>query len=118
MCLYLVGTGLNGLYTCHYLLYLQAMISSTEKKNSASIACFLVSNGADLKSVNKQGQRAIDLCTDPHLLKALTKSQQEYTKYIIYLWYTNKPTSYNDTQILVDSCKIAILSNKEVTNSW
>ena len=58
------------------------MISSTEKKNSASIACFLVSNGADLYSQNKQGQRAIDLCTDPHLLKALTKCQQDYTRYL------------------------------------
>ena len=58
------------------------MISSTEKKNSASIACFLVANGANLYSVNKQGQQAIDLCTDPHLLKALTKSQQDYARYL------------------------------------
>lgn len=84
MYLYLVGTR-------HIVyLYLQVMISSTEKKNSASIACFLVSKGADLYSKNKLGQRAIDLCTDPHLLKGLTKSQQEYARYI-YLSHTNEP---------------------------
>ena len=59
------------------------MISSTEKKNSASIACFLVSNGADLYSKNLQGQRAVDLCTDPHLMKALTKCQCDYARYSI-----------------------------------
>ena len=58
------------------------MISSTEKKNSASIAIFLVSNGANLYSKNNEGQRAIDLCTDPHLLKALTKCQQDYARYL------------------------------------
>jgi len=61
----------------------QAMLSSTEKKNSASIACFLVSNGADLYSKNLQGQRAVDLCTDPHLMKALTKCQCDYARYSI-----------------------------------
>lgn len=67
------------------------MISSAEKKNSASIASFLVSNGADLYSKNKMGQRAIDLCTDPHLLKALTKCQQDYARYL-YLQHTSQLT--------------------------
>lgn len=85
MCVYIwLGQGIL------FYLYLQVMISSTEKKNSASIACFLVSKGADLYSKNKLGQRAIDLCTDPHLLKALTKSQQEHVRYI-YLSHTNEP---------------------------
>uniref|UniRef100_A0A8C4R8F4 RING-type E3 ubiquitin transferase n=1 Tax=Eptatretus burgeri TaxID=7764 RepID=A0A8C4R8F4_EPTBU len=49
----------------------------TEKKNSASIACFLSTNGADLSLRNKKGQSPIDLCPDPNLSKALTKCHRE-----------------------------------------
>ena len=50
---------------------------SGEKKSSASIACFLVANGADLAVKNKKGQTPLDLCPDPNLCKALTKCQKE-----------------------------------------
>uniref|UniRef100_S4RMX7 RING-type domain-containing protein n=1 Tax=Petromyzon marinus TaxID=7757 RepID=S4RMX7_PETMA len=48
-----------------------------EKKNSASIACFLSANGADLSLRNKKGQSPLDLCPDPNLCKALSKCHRE-----------------------------------------
>lgn len=50
-----------------------------DKKSSASIACFLAANGADLSVKNKKGQTPLDLCPDPNLCKALTKCQKENT---------------------------------------
>ena len=44
-----------------------------DKKSSASIACFLAANGADLTIKNKKGQTPLDLCPDPNLCKALQK---------------------------------------------
>ena len=65
-----------------------------EKKSSASIACFLVANGADLTVKNKKGQTPLDLCPDPNLCKALTKCQKEnsnqrYIFYFFFLHYKN-----------------------------
>lgn len=48
-----------------------------DKKSSASIACFLVSYGADLNIKNKKGQTPLDLCPDPNLCKALAKCHKE-----------------------------------------
>ena len=48
-----------------------------DKKSSASIACFLAANGADLNIKNKKGQTPLDLCPDPNLCKALAKCQRE-----------------------------------------
>ncbi|GAB6022111.1 E3 ubiquitin-protein ligase mib1 [Chamberlinius hualienensis] len=48
-----------------------------DKKSSASIACFLVANGADLNAKNKKGQTPLDLCPDPNLSKVLTKCHNE-----------------------------------------
>ena len=50
-----------------------------DKKSSASIACFLAANGADLTVKNKKSQTPLDLCPDPNLCKALTKCQKENT---------------------------------------
>ena len=36
-----------------------------DKKSSASIACFLAANGADLTVKNKKSQTPLDLCPDP-----------------------------------------------------
>ncbi|XP_067936875.1 E3 ubiquitin-protein ligase MIB1-like [Watersipora subatra] len=47
---------------------------SEKKSSSASIACFLAANGADLNLKNKKGQTPLDLCPDPNLCKALAKS--------------------------------------------
>ena len=41
----------------------------SDKKSSASIACFLAANGADLSIKNKKGQTPLDLCPDPNLCK-------------------------------------------------
>ena len=48
-----------------------------DKKSSASIACFLAANGADLTLKNKKNQTPLDLCPDPNLCKALTKCQKD-----------------------------------------
>lgn len=48
-----------------------------DKKSSASIACFLAGNGADLDIKNKKGQTPLDLCPDPNLCKALAKCHKD-----------------------------------------
>ncbi|XP_063237015.1 E3 ubiquitin-protein ligase MIB1 isoform X2 [Bacillus rossius redtenbacheri] len=48
-----------------------------DKKSSASIACFLACNGADLAVRNKKGQTPLDLCPDPNLCKALAKCHKD-----------------------------------------
>jgi len=52
-----------------------------DKKSSASIACFLAANGADLGIKNKKGQNPLDLCPDPNLCKALQKCGREQTQH-------------------------------------
>ena len=54
------------------------MTTTTEKKSSASIAIFLVSNGASLDVKNKKEQTPLDLCPDPNLFKQLKKCHQDY----------------------------------------
>jgi E3 ubiquitin-protein ligase mind-bomb len=53
------------------------MTTPTEKKSSASIASFLVSQGADPYLKNKNDQTPIDLCSDPNLNRILLKAHQE-----------------------------------------
>lgn len=52
-----------------------------DKKSSASIACFLAANGADLNIKNKKGQSPLDLCPDPNLCKTLAKCHKERNRY-------------------------------------
>jgi len=54
------------------------VMTSSEKKSSASIAILLASNGADLYARNKKNQSPLDLCPDPNLLKLLTKCHHDY----------------------------------------
>jgi E3 ubiquitin-protein ligase mind-bomb len=49
----------------------------TDKKASASIACFLAANGADLTIKNRKLQTPLDLCPDPNLCKTLIKCYNE-----------------------------------------
>lgn len=49
----------------------------TDKKASASIACFLAANGADLTIKNRKLQTPLDLCPDPNLCKTLVKCYNE-----------------------------------------
>jgi len=51
--------------------------SGTDKKSSASIACFLAAHGADLTTRNKKSQTPLDLCPDPNLCRALTQSRTD-----------------------------------------
>lgn len=48
-----------------------------DKKSSASIACFLAANGADLTIKNKKGQTPLDLCPDPNLCRTLDKCHKD-----------------------------------------
>ena len=65
--------------SCLHSLQLLICLGSqgADKKSSASIACFLAANGADLSLKNKKNQTPLDLCPDPNLCKALTKCQKE-----------------------------------------
>jgi len=54
------------------------------KKSSASIACFLAANGADLTVKNKKGLTPLDLCPDPNLGRALTKCYGEKSTLAIF----------------------------------
>lgn len=53
-----------------------------DKKSSASIACFLAGNGADLTLKNKKGQTPLDLCPDPNLCKTLAKCHKDRDTYV------------------------------------
>lgn len=52
-------------------------LQHTDKKASASIACFLAANGADLTIKNRKLQTPLDLCPDPNLCKTLVKCYNE-----------------------------------------
>ena len=55
------------------------------KKSSASIACFLAANGADLTVKNKKGLTPLDLCPDPNLCRALTKCYGEKSTLVFFI---------------------------------
>ena len=58
--------------------FCQAIVLTTsEKKSNASIAVYLVSNGADLNVKNTKNQCPLDLCSDPNLIKHLTRLKEE-----------------------------------------
>ncbi|XP_052902764.1 E3 ubiquitin-protein ligase mind-bomb isoform X2 [Anopheles moucheti] len=56
---------------------LMGLRNNTDKKASASIACFLAANGADLTVKNRKLQTPLDLCPDPNLCKTLIKCYNE-----------------------------------------
>lgn len=56
---------------------LMGLRNASDKKASASIACFLAANGADLTIKNRKLQTPLDLCPDPNLCKTLVKCYNE-----------------------------------------
>eukprot|EP00112_Aurelia_sp_Birch-Aquarium-sp1_P018775 Seg4531.2 transcript_id=Seg4531.2/GoldUCD/mRNA.D3Y31 product="E3 ubiquitin-protein ligase MIB1" protein_id=Seg4531.2/GoldUCD/D3Y31 len=70
----------------------------SEKKSSASIACFLAAHGADLKLKNKKDQTPLDLCPDPNLCKALGKCHVARPRLD-----GEKPTNKNSNALSPDS---------------
>lgn len=56
---------------------LMGLRNHTDKKASASIACFLAANGADLTVKNRKLQTPLDLCPDPNLCKTLVECYNE-----------------------------------------
>uniref|UniRef100_A0A1B0GCN7 RING-type E3 ubiquitin transferase n=1 Tax=Glossina morsitans morsitans TaxID=37546 RepID=A0A1B0GCN7_GLOMM len=56
---------------------LMGLRNPNNKKASASIACFLAANGADLNLKNRKLQTPLDLCPDPNLCKTLVKCYNE-----------------------------------------
>ncbi|GAB0098858.1 E3 ubiquitin-protein ligase mind-bomb [Sergentomyia squamirostris] len=56
---------------------LMGLRNHTDKKASASIACFLAANGADLTIKNRKLQTPLDLCPDPNLCKTLVRCYNE-----------------------------------------
>lgn len=55
---------------------------ASDKKSSAAIACYLVSNGGDLNIKNRKGQSPLDLCPDPNLYEALKKCQKDQNTHL------------------------------------
>ncbi|XP_068150892.1 E3 ubiquitin-protein ligase mind-bomb [Drosophila tropicalis] len=56
---------------------LMGLRNANNKKASASIACFLAANGAELTLKNRKLQTPLDLCPDPNLCKTLVKCYNE-----------------------------------------
>jgi ankyrin repeat protein len=78
-----------------------------DKKSSASIACFLAANGADLNLKNKKGQSPLDLCPDPNLCKALAKCHKERHRYVAF-------TRQFFKFILLTHCQFVLLVNVNI----
>lgn len=74
----------------------------TDKKSSASIACFLAANGADLQVKNKKGQSPLDLCPDPNLCKTLVKCHKERAP---QTGHVNTPSCVNESEN-VEECMV------------
>ncbi|ESO07042.1 hypothetical protein HELRODRAFT_191290 [Helobdella robusta] len=72
-----IGKVVIKLSILHGVLLMGLGTPGADKKSSASIACFLAANGANLDFKNKKGQSALDLCPDPNLCKALTKCYRD-----------------------------------------
>lgn len=68
---------------CLFQLLMGLGTPGADKKSSASIACFLAANGADLNLKNKKGQTPLDLCPDPNLCKALAKCHKERNRSVL-----------------------------------
>ncbi|KAG8187082.1 hypothetical protein JTE90_016178 [Oedothorax gibbosus] len=76
---------------------------SSDKKSNASIACYLVSNGADLNVKNKKGQTPLDLCPDPNLCNALTKCHKEQSDEQCITPSNTSPSQDNEN---LDECMV------------
>lgn len=79
------GENVKFLYKNHHLkLFISQLLmglgsQGADKKSSASIACFLAANAADLTIKNKKNQTPMDLCPDPNLCRALARCHKEKT---------------------------------------
>lgn len=72
LCSFIAGIDLENLIELN-----PSPFQHTDKKASASIACFLAANGADLTIKNRKLQTPLDLCPDPNLCKTLVKCYNE-----------------------------------------
>ena len=106
-------------YYIIFLLLLQLLMGlgtpGADKKSSASIACFLAANGADLNIKNKKGQTPLDLCPDPNLCKALAKCHKERLRYV-YL-DLDEDFSTKTTNFFLQK-KLALVAQYGFTSDW
>ncbi|XP_074027203.1 E3 ubiquitin-protein ligase MIB1 isoform X2 [Leptinotarsa decemlineata] len=77
----------------------------SDKKSSASIACFLAGNGADLTIKNKKGQTPLDLCPDPNLCKTLTKCHKDKQSGEMEMG-PNQNTQNSNTNSTLEECLV------------
>ena len=59
-------------------------LPDSKKKRSASIACFLVSQGADINSKNNKNQTPLDLSIDRNLSKALGEIHVVHPRLVLH----------------------------------
>ncbi|XP_066260387.1 E3 ubiquitin-protein ligase MIB1 [Euwallacea similis] len=85
----------------------------SDKKSSASIACFLAGNGADLTIKNKKGQTPLDLCPDPNLCKTLTKCHKEKQSGEMDMG-PNQNTQNSNINSTMDECLVCSDSKRDV----
>ncbi|KAH9364084.1 hypothetical protein HPB48_012982 [Haemaphysalis longicornis] len=75
-----------------------------DKKSSASIACFLVSNGAELYIKNKKGQAPLDLCPDPNLCNTLIKCRKDKSGSQMMLTPSTSPAARGGEEDSPEDC--------------
>ncbi|XP_023320486.1 E3 ubiquitin-protein ligase MIB1 isoform X2 [Eurytemora carolleeae] len=78
----------------------------SDKKSSASIACFLAANGADLSIKNKKGQTPLDLCPDPNLCKALQKCGRDVSGQAMQGIVRGDGMVHQEEDKLMDECMV------------
>ena len=86
----------------------------SDKKSSASIACFLAGNGADLTIKNKKGQTPLDLCPDPNLCKTLTKCYKEKQSDEMDLGPQCNTNASPSTASFMDECLVCSDAKREM----
>ncbi|KAK9869360.1 hypothetical protein WA026_003117 [Henosepilachna vigintioctopunctata] len=86
----------------------------SDKKSSASIACFLAGNGADLTIKNKKGQTPLDLCPDPNLCKTLTKCHKEKQSGEMEMGPNQNNQQNNTNTSTLDECLICSDAKRDI----
>ncbi|KAJ8921041.1 hypothetical protein NQ315_015837 [Exocentrus adspersus] len=86
----------------------------SDKKSSASIACFLAGNGADLTIKNKKGLTPLDLCPDPNLRRTLTKCHKDKQSGEMEMGPNQNTQNSNNINSTLDECLVCSDAKREM----